>query len=533
MDAEKQAVIKEIRCLIVTCKNGLYLKRLVKEYKETTGEYIPFRKFGFDSMEAFLRSTNQFILTSCNGDFVLMAKPTEKSAHIAKLVHGQNNTKKKRSDPPRFFRSNYSSGAQQRNYGSASSSQYGNRSTRYQPSKPAYQISSSSAKSVANNNYSYQSSAKPSVPFANTTNTNNQNYSNSYSQPTVPVPASSTNVLNELRHLQQTSNTVSYECQSINPFTDDGQRKVSTTKPTDPTTSQCYQPVQRPQVEETVRESGTSQKSKLMKQAFGITPKRNEQHSFGTEQSDNMHSFVQREQARRLAEENEKRNMAETRQMKPARENIFTTQIPASVRSYKQAMLTAQLSKLCLDTKPKVNIQSRLQLPKKSPDSFDPMPSSHHRIEPEPEPPVFINYCDILNFKQYLNIVLFCFVFQTELFDLTALDACESAVDAITLYCSKKKLSEPSFNFVQLKTKKFICSVEVNNIRYACYPDEYKTKDEAQMATAKTALLEIKELEQCMKYPVCKDSPHDIAQQINACIGINGVFLDSLQTVYQ
>lgn len=138
MNAKKEAVIKEIRCLIATCKNGLYMKRLWREYKETTGEYIPFREFGFDSMEQFLRSTNQFILRSCDGDFVLMAKPTEESAHILKLIQNQNYNNKKRSDPPRFIRPNYSSGSQQRNYGS-SSLQYGNRSTRYQPSK--YQAS--------------------------------------------------------------------------------------------------------------------------------------------------------------------------------------------------------------------------------------------------------------------------------------------------------------------------------------------------------------------------------------------------------
>lgn len=75
--------------------------------------------------------------------------------------------------------------------------------------------------------------------------------------------------------------------------------------------------------------------------------------------------------------------------------------------------------------------------------------------------------------------------------------------------------------------------MEVNNVRYACYPHEYATQDEAQKVTAEIALLEIKEIEESRKYPVCKDSPYDIAQQINACIGENGVFLDSLQTVFQ
>lgn len=84
-----------------------------------------------------------------------------------------------------------------------------------------------------------------------------------------------------------------------------------------------------------------------------------------------------------------------------------------------------------------------------------------------------------------------------------------------------------------MRSKKFICLVQVNNVRYACYPNEYKTRDEAQKATAEIALLEIKELDDGEKYPVCKDSPHDIAQQINACIGENGIFLDSLQTVFQ
>lgn len=426
MNAEIQAVIKEIRCLIVTCKNGLYLKRLWREYKETTGEYIPYRKFGFDSMPDFLRSTNQFILTSCDGDFVLMAKPTEKSAHISKLVQCQNDTKKKRSDPPRYIRSNYSSGTQQRNYGS-SSTQYGNRSTRYQvqPSKPAYQNSSySTNKSVANdknnnnnNNYSYQSSIKPAVPFANTTN--NNNYSNGYSQSAAPVSASSAKV--------QTTDPVqgiSNDHQSTNPFLNDGRHTISMTKPTDASSSQNQEPVQRSQVEVNQRQSGTNEKSNRMANAFGINPKRNE-HLFGTDRNNNMHFIVQREPSHRLAEENEKRKMAEACETTPpARENISTGAIPKSPRpiadmldryrlasdrsrkeSLKQTMLAEQVSKLCLDTKPKVNIQSRLQLSKKSPDSIEIMPSLR-RIEPEPELPVCYELC----FSKFQTFFLiFCF----------------------------------------------------------------------------------------------------------------------------
>lgn len=113
------------------------------------------------------------------------------------------------------------------------------------------------------------------------------------------------------------------------------------------------------------------------------------------------------------------------------------------------------------------------------------------------------------------------------------MEAYRSAYQAIGVYCSKKGLPEPEYQFIEMNTKKIICSVTVDHTRYGCYPREYETRVEAQVATAEIALLEIKKLEENMKYPVCKDSLHDIAQQIKACIGENGVFLNSMQTVFQ
>lgn len=318
---------------------------------------------------------------------------------------------------------------------------------------------------------------------------------------------------------------ISFERPSTNPFLNDGLHTISMAKPIDdPCKSQSHQSVQRQQVEENQRENGHNEKAKRMSVAFGIAPARSE-HSFDTDQSNNnMHSTVQREQARRMAEENEMRNMVKGRETKPTSENIFNTLIPARSRIdrsklFKQTMLTDQVSKLCLDTKPKVNIQSRLQ--SKSPNTS------------EPEPMVCYLFYDFKHLIDLSSFFFVCSVSQIGPFDFTLLDACESAVEAISLYCLKKMLSTPSYEFVLMKTKKFICSVEVNEIRYGCYPNEYDTKKEAQKAAAEIALLEIKELEESKKYPVCKDSPHDIAEQINACIGENGVFLDALQTVFQ
>lgn len=391
MDAEKKAVIKEIRCLVVTSTNGVYLKRLWREYKETTGEYIPFRKFGFDSTEQFLRSTNEFILRSCDGDFVLMARPTAESAHISKLIQSQNK-KKKRSDPPRSNRP------------MIRRPQYG-----YQSSKPAYQTNSSySTKSGVNNSsYSYQSSApKPFVPFANTTNYNNQNYSNSYGQ---PAPVSSAPPAKVQTH--QPVQEIPIERKSTNPFLNDGRHHISITKPTDASTSQSYQPAATNQ-----RENGINERCKRWAEAFGIPSKCDE---FCYDQSDNMHSTVQREQARRLAEENQKRNMAKARETTDSAQ-MFTTPIPdilsrsrknSQKELLKKTMLAEQVSKLCLDTKPKENIQSRLQLPKKSPDSIDLPPQCRIEPEPEPEQPS-VRYSLRFEIFEIFEHFWFIFVFQ-------------------------------------------------------------------------------------------------------------------------
>lgn len=58
-------------------------------------ESIPFRKFGFPSLVAFLRTVPSIILTETGCDCFVRAIPSEESAHITRLIARQKIAPKK------------------------------------------------------------------------------------------------------------------------------------------------------------------------------------------------------------------------------------------------------------------------------------------------------------------------------------------------------------------------------------------------------------------------------------------------------
>lgn len=82
--------VKVIRSLLLLERGGLTLDELNKEYKSELGETVPFKKFGFDTLQAFLRSTDQFRAIKTLNGLKIMAKVTEQSAHIVKMRQEQN-----------------------------------------------------------------------------------------------------------------------------------------------------------------------------------------------------------------------------------------------------------------------------------------------------------------------------------------------------------------------------------------------------------------------------------------------------------
>lgn len=94
MDQEK--VVKVLRSILLSCKSGMFIHDLVKEYRVEEATKIPFKTFGFDSFVDFLRTTGGFVVTETKDGLMVSAEQTANSEHVNDSVKGQNCSKKVR-----------------------------------------------------------------------------------------------------------------------------------------------------------------------------------------------------------------------------------------------------------------------------------------------------------------------------------------------------------------------------------------------------------------------------------------------------
>lgn len=121
---------------------------------------------------------------------------------------------------------------------------------------------------------------------------------------------------------------------------------------------------------------------------------------------------------------------------------------------------------------------------------------------------------------------------QVNVVKLQELDSL-SSVEALISYCKLKNLNAPKYSYYRMKTGKFSCDVRIGSNCYVTYPNEFDTKQQAQMDVAHIAFQEIKELESREKYPVCMDSSNEMANKIFECISANGMILKMIPQVFQ
>lgn len=59
------------------------------------GKRIPYKKIGFNSLEALLKSESSLMIKKIDGDTFVDAHQSEKSSHISDLVRKQKSSKPK------------------------------------------------------------------------------------------------------------------------------------------------------------------------------------------------------------------------------------------------------------------------------------------------------------------------------------------------------------------------------------------------------------------------------------------------------
>ncbi|KAM6289933.1 tudor domain-containing protein 7 [Aegotheles albertisi] len=94
---EPELTAKALRAVLHSFKNGVPLSELQSEYKSLTGEWIPFRHLGHDTLEGYLESIPGVIRMEGNkmGEIVCHAVACSETAPIAQLVARQRSYKRK------------------------------------------------------------------------------------------------------------------------------------------------------------------------------------------------------------------------------------------------------------------------------------------------------------------------------------------------------------------------------------------------------------------------------------------------------
>lgn len=118
---DQDEVIRNLRSCLISCKGGIKLENLRADYRMVAGEQLPFKQFGYYSVEDFIRDIPDVTVTRKNGELFVEAVPSKTSAHLTKLVSRQKNVRRrirpqpKKWTPPRHARG-FSSGFKSNNF---------------------------------------------------------------------------------------------------------------------------------------------------------------------------------------------------------------------------------------------------------------------------------------------------------------------------------------------------------------------------------------------------------------------------------
>ncbi|XP_026493738.2 tudor domain-containing protein 7 [Vanessa tameamea] len=92
--ADKEQVIQALRATLISVKGALTVKQCNRDYRELQGEWIPYKKLGYPTLEKLFQDVPGFKITQINGDWVVDAIASQETQHIASMVSRQKSNKK-------------------------------------------------------------------------------------------------------------------------------------------------------------------------------------------------------------------------------------------------------------------------------------------------------------------------------------------------------------------------------------------------------------------------------------------------------
>uniref|UniRef100_A0A182YAV2 Tudor domain-containing protein 7 n=1 Tax=Anopheles stephensi TaxID=30069 RepID=A0A182YAV2_ANOST len=94
LSEEAQAAIAVIRALVASRKETSNVLSVMRDYRQLEGDPLPYRKFGFSTVEEFLLASKEFVIKSSAGESTrIYIKPNRDSAHIQEMVAAQKTAK--------------------------------------------------------------------------------------------------------------------------------------------------------------------------------------------------------------------------------------------------------------------------------------------------------------------------------------------------------------------------------------------------------------------------------------------------------
>ena len=98
MTSDLEKCKKYLRSILLASKGGVPGVQLVSKYRENTGDSIPYRSFGFSSLETFLQSIPEVCRIVTRGREVMVeGVATKETKHIKELVQNQGGSDRDRS----------------------------------------------------------------------------------------------------------------------------------------------------------------------------------------------------------------------------------------------------------------------------------------------------------------------------------------------------------------------------------------------------------------------------------------------------
>ncbi|XP_061512893.1 uncharacterized protein LOC1270837 [Anopheles gambiae] len=94
LSEEALAAISVVRALVASRKETSNVLSVLRDYRQLEGDPLPYRKFGFSTVEEFLLASGEFLIKASAGESTrIYIKPNRDSAHIQNMVAAQKTTK--------------------------------------------------------------------------------------------------------------------------------------------------------------------------------------------------------------------------------------------------------------------------------------------------------------------------------------------------------------------------------------------------------------------------------------------------------